>query len=130
MARYLDEYWPPFPAIDLSFRLPESQEERGQFTALVDTGADVTIVPLSILQEMNALAIDSAFIRSYWGERRSVRIYLVDISLEGVLLPTVEVIGEKTTGPILLGRDVLNKLVLLLDGPGKKIKIFSEYPSR
>jgi hypothetical protein len=55
--------------------------------------------------------------RSQWGERRQVLLYLVDVLIGEITLPDIEVIGDELSDEIILGRDVLNRLRILLDGP-------------
>jgi hypothetical protein len=62
-------------------------------------------------------------VRGYTGGRRTVRTYLVDVAIGPITLPGVEIVGDDATDEILLGRDVLNKLRLLLDGPGQRTEI-------
>ncbi len=55
--------------------------------------------------------------RSQWGERRRVYLYLVDLQLETLTLPGIYVVGDDQGDEVVLGRDVLNRLRVLLDGP-------------
>jgi hypothetical protein len=47
----------------------------------------------------------------------------VDIEINGDTLPNLEVVGDELTEEIILGRDVLNKLKLLLDGPREQVEV-------
>lgn len=62
-------------------------------------------------------------VRGYTGGGRSVRTYLVDVEIGGLTLPGIEVVGDDATDQILIGRDALNKLRLLLDGPDQRTEI-------
>jgi hypothetical protein len=46
-------------------------------------------------------------------------LYLVDIQIGNMTLPGLEVVGDEVSNEIILGRNVLNRLRVLLDGPGK-----------
>jgi predicted aspartyl protease len=85
--------------------------------AVIDTGADATIVPVSFLRQVAARRFFEATMRSQWGERRRVYLYLVDIQLETLTLPGIYVVGDDQGNEVILGRDVLNRLRVLLDGP-------------
>jgi len=89
---------------------------------LLDTGADATIAPKRLLQSIQARPLDFRQVRSYIGEQRFVRTYAVDVIVNGITLPGVEIIGDDVQEP-LLGRDVLNRLRLVLDGPQQKIEV-------
>ncbi len=57
-------------------------------------------------------------VRSHLGkEVRRVSVYSVDLVIGTVRLPDIEVVGDDWNREIILGRNVLNKLELLLDGP-------------
>lgn len=95
----------------------------GPVAAFVDTGADATIVPLGIIRQLRAGVVTFKTVRGYTGGRRSVRTYLVDAEIGGLTLPGIEVVGDDAADQILIGRDALNKLRLLLDGPGQRTEI-------
>lgn len=89
----------------------------------MDTGADATIVPLSIVRELQAGVVTFKTVRGYAGGRRTVRTYLVDVEIGPFTLPGVEIVGDTAADEVLLGRDVLNKLRLLLDGPARRTQL-------
>jgi len=93
--------------------------------AIIDTGADATIVPLGYLRQIGARRVFEAGLRSQWGERRRVYLYLIDLRLGEFTLPGVYVVGDDRGDEVVLGRDVLNRLRLLLDGP-KRVSQVSE----
>lgn len=91
--------------------------------ALVDSGADGTIIPINYLEEIQASPTTEMTIRSQWGERHRVMLYLVDIQIGNLVLPGLEVVGDEISDEIILGRDVLNRLRTLLDGPGEIVQV-------
>jgi len=44
-------------------------------------------------------------------------VYKVDIFFDTTRLPNMEVVGDDWSNEIIIGRNVLNRLRLLLDGP-------------
>ena len=68
----------------------------GPLPAFVDSGADGTIVPVNYLDEIHAPTTVEMSIRSQWGERRRVLLYLVDVKIGDVALPGIKVVGEKS----------------------------------
>lgn len=97
----------------------------GPISAFVDTGADATIVPIAIVRQLKADVITLKTIRGYTGGRRTVRTYLVDIEVGSFTLPGVEIVGDDAADEILLGRDVLNRLRLLLDRPAQRTQLLN-----
>jgi hypothetical protein len=105
--------------------------------ALIDTGGDFTTVPLNWLLGIDAPEVRWAYLRGLWSEQRPVTLYLVDLHLENGILPGVEVIGideddieTEEDREIVLGRNVLNQLILLLDGPDEQTDVLERRPLR
>ncbi len=48
--------------------------------------------------------------------------------LDELILPGVLVAADDQGSDVLLGRNVLNKLILLLDGPASQVDLFSSRP--
>jgi len=114
---YDEAYLPPAPMLKLYLITPEWGLRSEFVSAMVDTGADGTLVPIEYLHTIQATAEGHGRLRSQWGEPRLVNLYLVDLEIEGFTLPGIWVIGDDTGQEIVLGRNVLNRLKLLLDGP-------------
>lgn len=90
----------------------------------------MTIVPLTWLEQISAPEMDEVRIRGYWGKRIDVTTYLVDIQIGSVRLPAIEVAGDPYSTEALLGRNVLNVLILLLDGPKRVTDVLARRPRR
>ncbi len=118
-------YRPPFPVLPVILR--NSEEDLSTLTehALLDTGADGSLVPIAYLRQILAPAYSETRLRSHWGEWRPVQLFLVDLELGGYKLADVSVVGDEQGEEIVLGRNVLNKLRLLLDGPARLTEILS-----
>ncbi len=114
---YLTSYFPPAPSLDIRLTYPSGRFVGALISAFVDTGADGTLIPLRLLDEIGAPSIDETRIRSHWGEWRRVDLYTVDIEVAGLRFPAVEVVGDERSDEIILGRNFLNWLNLLLEGP-------------
>jgi hypothetical protein len=77
----------------------------------------MSVAPKSLLLAIQAPSLFEAQLRSPWGETHSVMIYLADLQIDGQLLAGVEFGGDDIGDELILGRNVLNKLALFLDGP-------------
>lgn len=126
---YNTTYTQPFPTLPLVIKSKAGTATKS-LPALVDTGADGTLVPIAHLQKIGADRADLARLRSHWGEWRSVVTYLVDLEVAGELLPAIEVVGDDQGSHILLGRNLTNKLILLLDGPRQQSDVLTRRPRR
>lgn len=123
--RYLDDFYPAMPALVLRLGYPGEGLVVGPITALVDTGADGTLIPQPLLDEIGAPLVDSKRIRSHWGEWRQVLVFAVDMGIDDLRLPAIEVVGDEVGSEIILGRNALNRLSLLLNGPRQEIRVAS-----
>ncbi len=119
---------PPIPSLMVRLRFVSGDAFAPLNSALVDTGADVTLVPASLLDPLQTGEMYIARLRSHWGEWRSVKVFLVDLEVEDQIYPAVEVIADESGSAILLGRNFLNRLILLLDGPLQQTDILPRRP--
>ena len=130
------EKTPPVPVLPIQISFPSQPPTSAVISALVDTGSDFSLIPLRYLLPIDAPEMRSAFVRGLFGERQLVTLYLVDIHLEIGVLAGVEVIGvddalyEFDGEEIILGRNILNKLYLLLDGPHLEVHLLERLPRR
>lgn len=122
---YSQDYYPPAPVLRVSLAVPEEPPRLGPYVALVDTGADGTFVPASYLEELGVPVIYMTNVRSHLGEMaHRVPIHRVDLILSrSICLPGIHVVGDDWSDQIIIGRNVLNRLRLLLDGPREITKI-------
>ena len=126
---YNTTHYPPLPSLAMTLYLPSETVGVGPFPSLVDTGADATLVPNFYLQQLNAPIWAEANLRSHWGEPRLVYTYLLDVEVDGEhTLPGIIVVGDDQSQDIVLGRNLLNKLILLLDGPQTTLYVLSQRP--
>src|SRR6266852_5997206 len=116
-------YHPPAPHLAIRLGLPDESLAVGPLQAFVDTGADASLVPLRYIDQLGAEAENQRNLRSQWGERRQVDIYVLDIAIGGVRLPSITVVGDDISDEIILGRDVLNKLIVTLNGPEQFLEV-------
>ena len=123
---YSQEYFPPAPVLRVSLTVPEETPSLNPDWALVDTGADGTFVPTSYLEELDVPVAYMTNARSHFGEKLlRVPVHKVDlIFFDALRLPNVEVVGDDWGDQIIIGRNVLNRLRLLLDGPNQKANLW------
>ena len=113
---YDTSYSPAIPVCETTLIVPSSGL-RLTLSAIIDTGADATIIPVSQLRKMGAHRAHEARLRSQWGEARRVYLYIVDMRIGDFNLPGVYVVGDDRGNECVLGRNVINRLKMLLDGP-------------
>ena len=116
-------YFPPAPHVEIRLGLPDASLAAGPLPAFVDTGADVSLVPVRYIDQLGAEAENQQYLRSQWGERRKVDVYVLDIGIGDARLPAIKVVGDDLSNEIILGRDVLNQLIVTLNGPKRFLEI-------
>ncbi len=115
---YSQNYFPPAPMLLIRLAVPEEAPQIGPYPSLIDTGADGTFIPTSLLEQLNVPVVYATNVRSHLGEGlHRVSVHKVDILFNTIRLPNIEVVGDDWGNEIIIGRNVLNKLQLLLDGP-------------
>jgi hypothetical protein len=107
----------PIPVVEIRLAVPDSNDWQGPFKAIIDSGADLTIVPLAWLRQFRAPYLKRAVLRTQWSQRQPVGLYEVDVRLGDLVFPGIDVAGDFASNEILLGRNVLNRLDLRLEGP-------------
>lgn len=110
-------YSPPVPVLPVQFNLIDGSASTEVLEAIVDTGADMTLVPARIMRQLEAIGVLETQLVSQWGDSHPVTLYLIDLNIDDLRLPGVYVAADDTATEIILGRNVLNKLPLFLDGP-------------
>lgn len=123
---YDDGYSPPAPICQVIFESARTGQSVGPLDAIMDTGADGTLVPQTYLDAIGARPVLETGLRSQWGERRVVYLYLLSVRIGDIDLPGTYVVGDEQSDEIVIGRNVLNKLKLWLDGPGAVSRISEE----
>ena len=112
------QYFPPAPVVTIKLTVKETNLSATDLTALIDTGADASFAPLSVLESIQAGIGKVYHARSLWGETQSFSSFIVGIQMNGATLPGMVMLGYDGD-EVVLGRDVLNRLWLELDGPAQ-----------
>ena len=120
---YDTRYYPPMPAIEVALSAPEADFSLGPVPTIIDTGADITVVPKEYLARLRAPVVASGYLCSPWGERHKIKIYEVNLRVGVHNLYEIEVASEPGGREVLLGRDVLNQLNLQLNGPNETVVV-------
>ena len=108
-------YSPSAPVIEVeigSVATPDTIK----LVTLIDSGADATLLPAELLKRLRAPRIDARILRTITNERKTVTLYRVWLQIGPYRLPTVSVVGIPTLASAVLGRDVLNHLIVTLNG--------------
>lgn len=110
---YSRSYRPPAPVLPVGVRRPGTSAFV-LVAALVETGAAVTALPAALTTELRLPSAGGTIVAGFDRTPRIVPTYLVEVEVAGRAV-VLRVIGLGATA--LLGRDVLNAMVLTLRGP-------------
>ncbi len=116
---YATAYSPPAPVLAVRVGRP-AEEPQLAVRALVDTRADITVVPEPTAVALGLPRVGSIEVASYGGDVASVPTYAARLEVAGTVA-TVEVLADGDE--LLLGRDVLNRHRITLDGPVEELRV-------
>jgi len=87
---------------------------------LVDTGADVTVIPARLARELDLPPVGEMMIEGATGRTARVPIFRAELEIGGIAVSVqVAALGQET----LIGRDVLNQWTLVLRGRAGELEI-------
>ena len=110
---------PPAPVVALRVGAPGSPASV-VLSALVDTGADGTVVPAALARRLRLPLVDRIVVEGVGGRRVSVGVHAASVQLSGVrCVARVVALGSEA----LVGRDLLSRLVAHLDGPALEAEL-------
>ena len=119
---YNKQIVPPGPLINVTVESSDNPEIFISTPALIDTGADYTVITREIFKKLAPLRVGLVYVESFRGEGDFHKLYSVNIKIhnwEFYLIPVL--VGSENY--VILGRDLLNNFDLRLNGIDGKLKI-------
>ncbi len=120
---YSTQYSPAMPVCQVYLGPGGGEATLGPLEAILHTGADLTVIPGKYLRQMGARRVDRGRARSLWGDTRSVDVYSIALNVDDLRVTAMRVLSDDRGDEIVLGRLVLNRLRILLDGPAGMVEI-------
>ena len=116
MIAYDTRHDPPAPIAQVTIANVMQRRRHKKAPALLDTGSDITAIPRSLASEIQIYPIGQIRLEDVQAQTQMVLTYAVQLTIADLIIPRLEVI---LTGLdyVILGRDVLNRLNMLLNGP-------------
>ncbi len=112
---------PPAPVLPLRVGRPRG-EPVVAVAAVVDSGADITVVPEGLAGVLGLPPVGEVTVRGVAGAVR-VPVYAAEVEAVG----TRRIVEAVALGAdMLLGRDVLNRWRVTLDGPARVLRVVPE----
>lgn len=108
-------FQPPAPIIQMRLAAPRSNTQM-EVMALLDSGAAISVVPMTLVEQLRLPRVDMVRVRGFGGDTREVPVFAAQIALSqrnawlARLVPWAESYA-------ILGRDAMNRWRIVLDGP-------------
>jgi hypothetical protein len=118
MAAYdSDLFDPPAPLARVTLRAIQTRKVIADVPMLIDSGSDLTLIPEASVAELGPhLGSDKAVeLQGFDGRVTSARSVELDLIFLGITFRGRLAVVDSPVG--VLGRNVLNRFALLLDGP-------------
>jgi len=116
---YDRNFSPPAPIAQVVITHPVSGTGSGLLQGKLDTGADITVIPETLVTKLGLSAKAYLWARSTFSHRP---VYYVRLSIEANELVAVRCIASDR-GNVLIGRNVLNRFLITLDGIKLRFKL-------
>lgn len=113
---YNNSYDPSAPFITITVDGHDPSGSPMTISAFVDSGADGTMLPINVLQSVGAEYEDSVWLVGTAGGRQRLDSYTVSIYVENEAAHAISAVAMPVGSEPLIGRDVLNQLVVTLHG--------------
>jgi predicted aspartyl protease len=122
---YSTFFHPPAPVIPAVISSLEDPTRSLTREAKVDTGADITTVPMAIIDALNVVPAREVLAIGFNSTEARRLTYYVNLHLAGYDFSPIEVMSS-AGNDFLIGRDVLNQWLVVLDGEKRTLKIEGE----
>jgi len=117
---------PPSPAVLVSIAHPNTNARVESIWGLVDTGADQTVIPESLVDELDLVKLDEELICGFDGQPQVLQTQTVLLQVRDFLPIELEVLASPHVKYPIIGRDVLNRYTLTLDGRQRMLTVTDE----
>ena len=118
------DFSPPMPVLDIGVSRPGALAPVITLEAVVDTGADGTLLPIDCLERVEAPYVDRVYLMGITGTREVVDLFIVTLFIGKQLIRGVRAVALPSGSTSILGRDVLNQMRVHLDGPATMSEVY------
>ena len=118
MPQYeLTRFTPPAPVAYVTLRNPQNGQTVKDVPMLLDSGADVTLLPYGVVQQLGLSLVSETHyeLTGFADNSATSPVVALEMSLEGKTFRGQFLLIEHDWG--IIGRNILNTQALTLDGP-------------
>ena len=120
---YSNAYEPSAPVIQMTVCHVTKENYQQTITALVDSGSDATMIPIHVLRAVRAKYVETRQVRGISGLAYPIDTYLVKIRIGPHTIYGIEAAAVERDEEAIIGRDVINQLVVILNGLAEMVEI-------
>ena len=115
-----DNFEPPAPVAYVTLRNPATGVLLSDVPMLIDTGADTTLLPSSAIEQLGISAEEAAAfeVQVFDGEIKRLKLERLELYVLGKKFAGEYLLVDRSIS--ILGRNILNSVRILLDGPRGK----------
>jgi hypothetical protein len=121
--RYANQVHPPAPFVNIALRCPATGTSVAAAVAQLDFGADRTVLTGPLVSALGLVEDGRAQFQGFAGEIIELPLFLVEIQIHDFPSHLVRIVLGEHEPYMLLGRDVLNRYRIVLDGPNQALEI-------
>lgn len=118
-----ERYDPAAPVVEIGIARLGGAEPVARLIALVDSGADATMLPIDALQAAGGRYVATRQMRGVAGRSVAVETYLVKLVIGPFVFPGIEAVAMATGSEAIVGRDVLNQMIVTLNGLANAVEL-------
>ena len=125
MVRYAynQQVVPPAPFVHVTVRSPQEGADGIVVPAQIDTAADLTVIPGQFVEILRLAPLGSVSAVGLVGHSMTLPTLLSRAPGQGSWSGHGHVIASDDEPYVLLGRDVLNRFTIMLDGPNRTVAV-------
>jgi hypothetical protein len=116
-------YTPAAPIIEVAISNPYLSGTSHSFVAMIDSGADGTMLPFDVLDAVEARFLETKQMRGITGHPIKVDTYLITVHIGLYSIFGIEAISLEHGSEAIIGRDTINQLMVVLDGLSQTVTI-------
>ena len=115
-----ENFEPPAPVAYVTLRNPATGVLLSDVPMLIDTGADITVLSSTAVEQVGIITEENSEfeIQAFDGEIRRLRLARLELFVLGKKFTREYLLINRPIG--ILGRNILNNIRILLDGPRAK----------
>ena len=115
-----ENFEPPAPVAFVTLRNPATGVLLSDVPMLIDTGADATLLPSNAVEQLGIAAEEESDfeVQVFDGEIKRLKLAKLELYVLGKKFAGEYLLIDRPIG--ILGRNILNNVRILLDGPRRK----------